>query len=61
LTDPEARKFLENTPENVVVDKVIKREIYWIEKKTEDKNGVVSDFHSDSSSDRKIKRKKIKK
>jgi hypothetical protein len=49
---------MENTPQNLVVDKVIKREIYWIEKQTGDKSGLVSDFHSDSSSDAKIKRQK---
>ena len=32
MTDPEARKFLENTKENQMIDKVIKREIYWINK-----------------------------
>ena len=32
LTDPEARKFCEDNAENRLLDKVIKREIYWIEK-----------------------------
>lgn len=55
-TDPEARKFAENTPENIVIDKVIKREIYWIEKSKDGKSGVESDFQSDCSSERKIKK-----
>ena len=31
-TDPEAIKYTTNSHENVVIDKVIKREIFWIDK-----------------------------
>jgi hypothetical protein len=41
-----------------VIDKVIKREIYWIEKSKDGKGGVESDFQSDSLSEAKVKRQK---
>lgn len=53
-TDPEALKFKESTKENMQIDKVIKREIYWIEK---GKEAGVDEYKSDSSQANK-KRKK---
>ena len=60
-TDPQARKFAENSRENLVIDKVIKREIYWIEKQSGGKEVEISEFHSESSSEGEVKRQKMQK
>jgi len=56
-TDPEALRFVENTTENLMIDKVIRREINFIDN-LKGESGV--GFNSDSSNGRSRKKKKKK-